>query len=275
MASAAESEKERPYYLAKASTGSMAETVESVQNALKTNGFSIAGEYSPYPDAHIIAITDDELRSLASKSDFGGYGSALRVAITKVNDQTQVSYTNPVWINNIYRMDGDMSSINDRLKNALGQEMAFGSKKGKTIKHLRKYHYMMFMPYFKDHIEIAKFSNHQEAIKAVESGLAEGKGGTAKVYSVDVSGKDETLFGVALKEGTAADQAVMAIIDKSEQRHTAHLPYDLLVSDGTVYMLHGKFRIAQSFPDLSMGKFMKISKVPDGIETTMKAIVSD
>jgi hypothetical protein len=30
-------------------------------------------------------------------------------------------------------------------------------------------------------------------------------------------------------------------------------------------MIHGKFRIAQSYPDLGMGTFMKISGAPDGI----------
>ena len=38
-------------------------------------------------------------------------------------------------------------------------------------------------------------------------------------------------------------------------------------------MLHGKFRIAQSFPDLTMGTFMKISGAPDGIEKVLGGLL--
>jgi hypothetical protein len=62
----------------------------------------------------------------------------------------------------------------------------------------------------------------------------------------------------------------MSSIDTGALRHTTHLPYEVLVSGKNAYMLHGKFRIAQSFPDLSMGNFMSISAAPDAIETILK-----
>jgi hypothetical protein len=37
-------------------------------------------------------------------------------------------------------------------------------------------------------------------------------------------------------------------------------------------MLHGKFRIALDFPDLTMGTFMKISGAPSAIEEKLKAV---
>jgi hypothetical protein len=45
------------------------------------------------------------------------------------------------------------------------------------------------------------------------------------------------------------------------------------VSGKHAYMLHGKFRIAQSFPDLSMGNFMNISGAPDAIENSIKEAI--
>jgi len=45
-----------------------------------------------------------------------------------------------------------------------------------------------------------------------------------------------------------------------------------VVSNGSVYMLHGKFRIAIDFPDLSMGTFMKISGAPSAIEDKLKLV---
>ena len=64
----------------------------------------------------------------------------------------------------------------------------------------------------------------------------------------------------------------MKVTDTAELKHTAHLPYELIVSEGNVQMLHGKFRIAVDFPDLTMGTFMKISGAPDGIEEKLRLI---
>ena len=66
----------------------------------------------------------------------------------------------------------------------------------------------------------------------------------------------------------------MATTDVDAIKHAPHLPYEMLVSDGKVYTLHGKFRIAQSFPDLTMGTFMQISDAPDGIEESLEAVAT-
>jgi hypothetical protein len=65
----------------------------------------------------------------------------------------------------------------------------------------------------------------------------------------------------------------MKVIDIGELKHTPHLPYEVVVSGGTVYMLHGKFRIALDFPDLTMSTFMKISGAPSAIEEKMEVLV--
>ena len=69
----------------------------------------MAGSYSPYPGTAVIGVTSDELRSNAAKSEHGGFGAALRVGVTKVGDQIQVSYTNPPYMANAYRMAGDLN----------------------------------------------------------------------------------------------------------------------------------------------------------------------
>jgi hypothetical protein len=38
-------------------------------------------------------------------------------------------------------------------------------------------------------------------------------------------------------------------------------------------MLHGRYRIALSFPDLKMGTFTKIRSIPGDIEDLLKTIV--
>ena len=57
----------------------------------------------------------------------------------------------------------------------------------------------------------------------------------------------------------------MPIIDFAQQKHVTFLPYELLVVGKEVRMLHGLFRIALSFPDLTMGTFTKIMSTPEEI----------
>lgn len=262
----------RPFVLAESAAGPLEAKLQTVRTALGEAGFSIAGEYAPYAGAQILIVTDEGLRKQAAGSPMGGFGAALRVSLTEQDGMVQVSYTNPQWMGNVYRMAGDFESLANRLQAALGREATFGSEGGRTVENLREYHYMMFMPYFDDQLELASYDSHQAALDAVEAGLAAGKGGVSKISRVDVIGKEESLFNVAVKEGAGADAAIMQVIDQGEFRHTAHLPYDLLVSGNSVYMLHGKFRIAQSFPDLTMSTFMNISDAPDAIEASLKMV---
>ena len=117
----------------------------------------------------------------------------------------------------------------------------------------------------------------EEAAAAVESGLAAGRGGVTKVYRIDVPEKKEAVFGVAMKGATEADKYmddkfIMSVIDFKDLRSTAHLPYEMLVSGNKVYALYARFRIAISFPDLSMmgsNSFMKIMKSPEAIRKAL------
>ncbi|MCI4411266.1 MAG: hypothetical protein JHC38_06285 [Thiotrichales bacterium] len=255
----------KPYVLANPA----AVKADDVKKALTANGFQIAGTVSPYAGATVIVATNDALKKIASASKFGGYGAMIRVAVTDVNGQPQASYVNPEYMKNAYRMKGDMTPITTALEQALGKDKSFGSADGLSASELRKYHYMMAMPYFDDQLELGEFDNYQAALAKVEAGLTNGKG-VKKVYRIDIPGKEEAVFGVAITEGDGADKTVMSAIDTGALRHTAHLPYEVLVSGKNAYMLHGKFRIAQSFPDLSMGNFMSISAAPDAIETILK-----
>lgn len=264
----------RPYVLAHQSTGDMATKLTETKTKLTEQGFEIVGQYSPYTGAEILIVTNKEANTLAGQSKFGGYGAAQRVALTAVDGQIQVSYTHPEWMANVYRMKSSMQNVADDLSAALGAEKTFGSQEGKTAKSLKKYRYMMMMPYFDDPIELATYANQEAALEAVNAGLSAGKGGTKKVYQIDIDGKNESVFGVAIMSGDSSDEAIMKKIDEAVLKQTAHLPYEVLVSDGKVYMLHGKFRIAQSFPDLTMGSFMGISGAPADIEKALSAAVN-
>jgi hypothetical protein len=61
-------------------------------------------------------------------------------------------------------------------------------------------------------------------------------------------------------------------IDVNSPKHTAFLPYEFLVYENKVLMLHGRYRIALSFPDLGMGTFMKIMSTPGNLADAVESL---
>ena len=262
----------KPFVLAYSGEGTIDAKLAEVKAAVERDGFQVVGEYTPYKGTQIVVVTSDELKNNAAKSKFGAYGAIVRISLTEKGKNLQIAYFNPVYMAQAYKMKDGLAGTAAKLEKALGKKETFGSQKGLKADKLRAYHYMVLMPYFDDQVELAKYKSHEEAVQAVESNLAAGKGGTVRVYRVDLHGKKESVFGVGIKDGEGSDAAVMKTVDFGELKQTAHLPYELIISDGTVYMLHGKFRIALDFPDLTMGTFMKISGAPSAIENALKQV---
>ncbi len=268
--------KLKPHVLASQQSGDVAEILQSTRTSLESAGFEIAGEYSPYKGTTILVISNDALKKNAAASTHGGFGAMQRVSVTSADNKVQVAFTNPVYMANVYRLKNDLSGVGQTLENALGKVKEFGSEEGKSAKELRKYHYKVFMPYFDDPYELKSFDSYDDAVKAVEAGLKAGWGGTSKVYRIDVPGKQESVFGVALTRECSGDEFIMNKIDFADIKSATHLPYELMVSGKEVIALHAKFRIAQSFPDLSMvgsNSFFSIMCAPGEIEEALGSIV--
>ncbi len=269
----------KPFVLASKGAGTVAEKSARVKTALTGAGFTVAGEYAPFPGADIIIVTNDELKKNAAASENGGYGAVQRISVTEAGKEVQVSYTNPVYMANVYRMKDDLGGVAASLAGALGKVEEFGAQ-GMTATQARKYHYMIGMEYFNEPSKLAEYGSYEEAVQAVDTKLASNRNGVSKVYRVDIPGKQESVFGVAMKgsgEGKYMDdQFIMSEIDFHDVKSTAHLPYEVLVSGGKVYALYARFRIAINFPDLSMmGKnsFMNIMKTPDAIRGALQKTV--
>jgi hypothetical protein len=272
-AARAEDVRRKPFVLASRGPGEVETTVAEAKAKLAGAGFTVLGSYAPYPDAWVAAITNEDLLAAGAAARTAGYVAVQRVSVTKIGDEIQVAFTNPLYMAAAYRLKGDLSAVAAKLEKALGKAEEFGPPEGLTDKALRKYHYMVGMPYFDEPWTIASYPSQAEAIAAVEAGLAAGRGGTRLVYRVTVS-PDETVFGVGLSDGCGADTNVMKEIDFKPLRSTGHLPYEILVSRGEVQALHAKFRIAMNFPDLSMmgeHSFMRIRCAPDSIEKALAA----
>ncbi len=267
----------KPFILGSTATGVVADKVAEVKSALTSNGFEVVGEYSPYESAHVIIITNNDLKKVAASHERGGYAAGQRVAITKVGDQVQITYTNPPYMAAAYHVKGDVSAVTSALDTALGSIKEFGPEEGMEADDVASYHYTFGMEYFDEPYSLASYDNYEQAVAAVEKGLAAQVGGATKVYRIDVPGKKQTLFGVALSSESTGnkymdDSFIMGEIDFKELRSTAHLPYDILVTGEEVEALHARFRIAVNFPDLSMmgaNSFMNIMPSPDAIKASL------
>jgi hypothetical protein len=275
-----------PYILAFESDNDISNVKSEVKANLEVNGIKVVGEYRPVEDPNrwVICISSPELISAVTKvGGLTGFAAALRVGITAENGKTLVTYTNPVyWGNAYFRKDFDVVSANyEKLTKKLEQAMQssgtfvgtpFGSKKGKSVDNLRNYKYKIMMPHFDDTKTLEKFDSYEAAIAKIENSLKAGTPDVKKVYRVDIPGKNLTVYGMALS-GEDGETKFMPKIDIDNPKHTAFLPYEILVMDNEVHMLHGRFRIALSFPDLSMGTFTKIMSTPGNIEDLMKRLV--
>ena len=267
----------KPFILGSTATGSVSDQVAGVKKSLTDNGFEVVGEYSPYETAHIIIVTNNDLKKAAASHERGGYAAGQRVAITKVGDQLQITYTNPAYMAAAYHVKGNISAVTSSLNTALGSIKEYGPAEGMEADDIASYHYTFGMEYFDEPYSLAEYDSQAEAVAAVEKGLAAQAGGTTKVFRIDVPGGKQTIFGVGMSSETTGnkymdDTFIMNEIDFKETRSTAHLPYEILVTDGEVEALHARFRIAVNFPDLSMmgaNSFMNIMPSPDAIKASL------
>ncbi len=258
-----------------------------VEAKLQNAGFDVIGEYSPYNDSVVVVFSSAQLRELATRSERGGYGAVLRVSLTRNNNKIEIAYTNPLYWANAYRMQADVESIATRLQSSLGYEQSFGSGElSLTASDLRKYHYTFMMEYFDDPSVLNHFNSHQQAVAAVRDNLAKKVSASIQVFelklSSDINEKEMTLFGVGLngvdEDDCSSDTYIMGRIDKDSPRHTAHLPYEILVYGNQVEALYGRFRIAISWPHLPMmasdtgATFLSIMCAPGSIEDALMAI---
>jgi uncharacterized protein (DUF302 family) len=278
-------QKWMPYTLGLTSTKDIQTVSMEVEKNLISQGFQVLGKYTPAHNKQtkVIAFTSDEIIDAAKKiGDLAGFASAWRMAFTMEDGKTIVSYNTPqYWGNAYFRKDfNKVKDIYDNLSEKLHKTMIacggnepsyFGSEEGLEAKRLQYYRYKVLMPRFGSTDIVGKFDNFEEAVKTIEGNLQSQSDNFTKVYTIKLPGKNIQLYGIGLK-GEDGEQKFMPKIDFKNPHHTAFLPYEILVVDKKVHMLAGKYRIAISFPDLSMGTFMKIVSTPGDINNYMEMV---
>lgn len=268
------------YYKVGKVKGSMSEANIKVINALKAKNFKVFGSYNPAGNSgyKVIAFTRNDIYGITLiGKDQRVLASMMKVGLYKTSAGVEVSLLNPEYIFNAYLRDkttayeAKLQKITQDIKDALkavGTDFSpFGG--ALTKKELRKYHYMMAMPYFDDPVELNTFSSFDEGAKKIEANLAAKKANTIKVYRLKFEKSKIAIYGVGLLD---KEKGEAEFLPKIGTKHIAAMPYEILLINNKAIMLHGKYRLALYWPELSMGQFMKISSTPGDIEDILKAL---
>ena len=269
-----------PYILVGNLSKSMDDASGAVKNALAEKGFTVIGEYTPggNKNLHVIAYTRDDLQTATFKvEDRGALASILKIGLKKNEDKIAVSMLNPMYLFYAYLRDetdqhlSQLKAVTDDVKFAMktiGNDFTgFGGEE--KIDDLKKYHYMAFMPYFDDPVDLNSFASFDEGLKTIRKNLAAKKGNTLKVYELVRPDAKVAIFGVGLMDAEEGESSFLPVIG---EENIAAMPYEIILSDTKATMLHGKFRIALHWPELSMSQFMKISSTPGDIEDFLEAL---
>jgi hypothetical protein len=276
----------KPYWGGLLKESSFIEAQSIVRDGLEAQGLEILGEYQPAKDANrwVLVYTSKDLKSaVKSTGKERSFALAQRVAIYKSAQGIHLSATNPSYWCAAYFQD-DFASIQSKVKATEGKlegvfkaagiskPLAYGSEDGLQLDDLYEYQYMFGMPEFEDQVKLKSFKSFEEAQAALTKGLAENSRDAQLVYSITLEGEKVALYGIGLF-GADGEQKFLPIIDIDDPKHSCFLPYEILILDNEVYMLHGRFRIALSFPDLTMRTFSKIMSTPGDIEDAMSALL--
>ena len=253
-------------------------TAEKVKSALQGKGFEIIGAYNPESKSNMLVLVysrKDLQTTVLQVKDRGALTAALKVGLKANGNSTAINYLNPPYLFNAYLRDdyskhkSALQKVTDDVKSALSplgsENKPFGGSL--TESRLKKYQYKMMMPYFTDPVTLKKFSSFEEGVKTIEKNLAAKKGNTKLVYKLKFSSNKVAVYGVGLSDKESGENFFLPIIGED---HFAALPYEIILQGNIATMLHGRYRIALHWPELTMGTFMKIMSTPGYIEDTLE-----
>ena len=269
-----------PYIKVGESTESIENVSSKIITTLKSNQFSVLGTYKPSnkTNLNVIAFTNNTLKNTVVKvKDRGALAATFKIGLVKKDGKVIISHTNPEYILRAYLGDnyntykGIFTKFSNDLKTALttvGTEFKPFGGKIKADK-LKKYHYKIMMPYFTDPVTLNEFSSFEEGLKTIEANLKAKKGNTVKVYKLTYPNQKVAVFGVGLQSSSDGEAH---FLPKIGEDHIAAIPYEIILQGNKATMLHGKYRIALHWPELTMGTFMKIMSTPGDIEDTLEGL---
>ena len=104
MSSQAAAESLKPFVLGDTPPGDLKQVADAVKLKVTAAGFEIVGSYSPFANAIVICVTNNDLKTTAASVPNGGFGAVQRISVTDVKGKIQVAYVNPVYLGTAYGM---------------------------------------------------------------------------------------------------------------------------------------------------------------------------
>ena len=269
-----------PYIKVGESDNSMEQVTKEVIQTLKDNSFTVLGTYHPSNKSTLsaVAFTRSDLKNSVIKVvDRGALAATMKVGLVQKNGKVVISYTNPDYLLRAYlptnysTFRSTFTKFSSDLKKTFSELGNEFTPFGGTVKadKLSKYHYKIMMPYFTDPVELNEFASFQAGMNIISNNLKAKKGNTVEVYRLVFKKEKVAVFGVGLR---STEDGESHFLPKIGEDHTAALPYEIILQGTEATMLHGKYRIALHWPDLTMGTFMKIMSTPGDIEDTLEAL---
>jgi len=258
----------------------MDEAIGQVKDALASKGFEVIGEYHPggKDGLSVVAYTRNDLQKTTLKvKDRGALASVLKIGLVEKEGKIIVSMLNPIYLFYAYLMDDVDTHLNELKVVAADAKTALGSVGNdfsgfggsEEADDLKDYHYMMMMPYFTDPVELKEFDSFEQGVSTIRKNLEAKKGNTVKVYEVVMEKEKVAIFGVGLMDKEEGEAHFLPIIGED---NIAAMPYEIILQGKEATMLHGKYRFALLWPELSMSQFMKISSTPGDVEDFLEAL---
>ena len=236
--------------------------LDVLKQKLADKGLQVLGTHQVVGKTNytVVVYTSADLKK-AAKLSKRGFIATLRILHNSKDRELVVSnpeYYMRAFLQKDYKADM-AKPVNDALAAALGTLKP--TDDSLKTKKLAKYHFMMGMPHYDDFERVAKGST-ADLCKKLEANAKD-----RIVFKLNVvEDGSSVLYGVALPEKIEKFNETLGTMGKSHL-----LPYTVLIENGEANILHAKFYLALSFPQLTMGEFMKIRKVPGDIKDAFKA----
>jgi uncharacterized protein (DUF302 family) len=224
---------------------------EEATAKLKKSGFEVVAVVNLDKKKNLTSIifTNDVLKKMATKEN-KGHLATLRLLINKKDKK--ISITNPLYLAKAFLQDEFNKDDSLKILTALTNEFKGLTNSLDKLKFqlLAKYQFMNGMPYFKDHIVVARGDN-------LKAKLLKNK---RVNYAIDLA-NGTTLIGVKL------NKHIIKFPKKIGLNNAGMLPYPLLIENGEAKILDPKYYLSLMYPQLTMEEFMTIATVPDAIVT--------
>ncbi|CAA6817350.1 MAG: Unknown protein [uncultured Sulfurovum sp.] len=216
-------------------------SLSNVQSKLQKNGFRILGTHH-----NVITITNKELQNTNT------YTATLQVYVGSSGIRIQnPEYFGAAYLDHRYKQGYFQVTMTALIK-------VFGNLKGSQERlnsnELSNYRFMPGMPQFKQFISVCKTEKVQRKIQGNKNIL----------YTLPLP-NGTILVGHRLSTGTNGFLRKLG-----QTKNSQILPYEVLIYSNEVKMMHPKFYLALSLPQLSMDQFMKIADIPDKIERDIR-----